>query len=128
MAESHVHHLKSNAKEGAVLRPEVEVFAREMERALRKNDHKPGWKMDEPAALLARLREETDELEQAIRDVSGARDDLHLDGGPLWWKVIEEAADVANFALMIADLASRSSIFGLEDLHRLRERMEMAAK
>lgn len=70
------------------LRPEVARFAQLMERRLRANDHKGGWRGDTPHALLRRLREETDELYLAIT----AED------------VGNEAADVANFAMMIADV------------------------
>lgn len=72
------------------LRPEVLAFARLMERQLRANDHKPGWKNDTPVALMRRLEEEAQEL-----------------NGALGWSPVEvalEAADVANFAMMIADV------------------------
>ena len=70
-----------------------------MEAKLRENDHKGGWQGDTATSLLKRLREETDEVEQAL----------------MAWEpelVLREAADVANFAMMIADnrgglLASR---------------------
>ena len=72
-------------------RPVVQGFAVEMERQLRENDHKGGWEGCDIDWLLRRLREETDELDEAIHR-----------GHPkaaVW----EEAADVANFALMVAD-------------------------
>lgn len=83
----------------ADLRPEVLKFACLMEQKLRENDHKGGWRDDSCDALLDRLREETLELQDAC-DLHtsfasvGARNNLAL-----------EAADVANFAMMIADNA-----------------------
>ena len=72
--------------------PEVVAFADAMEAQLRANDHKPGWKNDWSKDLLKRLREETDELEKTLEepDYTG--------------NILKEAADVANFAMMIADV------------------------
>jgi len=79
-------------------RPEVRAFADLMEAQLRANDHKPGWKGEEWWPLLCRLREETLELQDALGP--GSRTDL-----PAWSaRVGSEAADVANFAMMIADV------------------------
>jgi NTP pyrophosphatase (non-canonical NTP hydrolase) len=73
------------------LRDSVDRFAQQMERKLRANDHRPGWMNDSPEALLRRLREEVDELEAVVKA-----------NGP---GVVGEAADVANFAMMIAEVA-----------------------
>lgn len=123
------------------LRPEVAAFAQLMERTLRENDHKDGWKEDSPHALLIRLREETDELAGELTNAGHRawRDwdpEAHA-AGPLphrrvvvsyrpgrgWFCTDEaaprrfsptseevkaigsEAADIANFAMMIADVA-----------------------
>lgn len=79
-------------------RPEVRAFADLMEAKLRANDHKPGWKGEDWWPLLYRLREETLELQEEL--APGSRTDL------LAWsaRVGREAADVANFAMMIADV------------------------
>ena len=77
------------------LRPEVQWFAEQMERTLRKNDHKGGWQVDSSGALLTRLKEETEELQAAL--IQGQ------DIAPEY--SIKEAADVANFAMMLADNA-----------------------
>lgn len=69
-------------------RTEVLKFARAMEERLRANDHKGGWKSEDPTWLLGRMLEEAHELAQAVPD--GA--------------VLHEAADVANFCLMVADV------------------------
>lgn len=76
-------------------RPEIETFAAAMERKLRAHDHKPHWSEAEIAYLLRRLSQELGELRRAIRDWSSVDD------------VVDEAADVANFAMMIADNYSR---------------------
>jgi len=85
------------------LRPEVLAFAHLMEQQLRANDHKGGWDEDHPRALLSRLREETDELDAEVPvryvDVIGACRE----------RIAKEAADVANFAMMIADVCGALS-------------------
>ena len=89
------------------VRSEVQWFALEMEKKLALNDHKGGWKDCEVDALIKRLKEETQELEDE------------------WWKrkndfgrsasegfmftssneeLIKECADIANFAMMVASL------------------------
>lgn len=77
------------------LRPEVAAFALAMEQKLRENDHKGGWKKCTLAYLMKRLREETKELADAVSRRSE---------GWAAGKFRREAADVANFAMMIADV------------------------
>lgn len=74
------------------LRPCVQKFAQEMERKLRANDHKTHWLGSETKYLSRRLTEECSELRRAIR--RGNADET-----------LAEAADVANFAMMLADKA-----------------------
>lgn len=73
-------------------RAQVQRFALAMEAELRANDHKGGWHACTLSWLLRRLRVEVNELERAIKHKQrvGA-------------EVLSEAADVANFAMMIAD-------------------------
>lgn len=80
------------------VRPEVAAFALLMEARLRANDHKPGWKNHSPDALYARLLEEAGELHRAILAHAFDAGPEQSDG------VGYEAADVANFAMMIADV------------------------
>lgn len=77
------------------LRSPVAAFARLMEQELLANDHKGGWQNDNPRALAARVVEEAHELLDAcsIRGVEKRRE-----------RVAEEAADVANMAMMVADV------------------------
>lgn len=117
------------------LRPEVAAFAQLMEQALRDNDYKGGWSDCDVRDLLARMKEETVELEN---ELAGAREPLWIDWDPetaakqpvlvkrhadgQWFQAVpsssdfrptadegacigSEAADVANFAMMIADHA-----------------------
>jgi NTP pyrophosphatase (non-canonical NTP hydrolase) len=89
------------------MRGEVVEFALAMERELRANDHKRGWAGLTLKQLLNRLREETSELQKALGDGKGVDE------------VQAEAADVANFALMIADNYRR-----LKSEEMLRRRLE----
>ena len=72
------------------LRPEVQWFAERMEVKVRSNDWKGCWQNMTPTEILARIREDTDELEDVLR------------GGAV--NVMLEAVDVANFAMMLADV------------------------
>ena len=76
-------------------------FAVEMERQLQDNDHKSGWGHLDLEDLLKMLKEEVEELERAI-----CQGDILIPPGKKEInKIIHEAADVANFAMMIADNA-----------------------
>lgn len=81
----------------SVLRPAVRRFAVAMENQLRANDHKGGWTDESREWLLGRVRDEVDELHEVVRN------DLNSD------EVMREAADVANFAMMIADVSEQES-------------------
>ena len=76
-----------------------------MEAQLRDNDHKPGWKNDTDLDLFERLGEESAELLSAIH-----RHAKRVSWGDSWVmedtvpRIGQEAADVANFAMMIADV------------------------
>lgn len=71
------------------LRPEVEKFSATMECVLRDNDHKGGWDDCDLSWLYKRLKEEVEELGEVL-----------LSGDER--AITKEAADVANFAMMIA--------------------------
>lgn len=85
-------------------RPEVQRFAVLMEQALRDNEHRGGWDGCDADWLLTRLDEEARELHacktQAAQESAG---DGH------WLRdvrrqIADEAADVGNFAMMVADV------------------------
>jgi NTP pyrophosphatase (non-canonical NTP hydrolase) len=63
-----------------------------MQRALNDNDHKDGWDECSLGYLFGRLGEEVQELKEAMQAIDR---DPEL--------IVSEAADVANFAMMIAD-------------------------
>jgi hypothetical protein len=70
------------------VRPEVARFALLMEAKLRANDHKRPWRHCPLQYLSMRLTQERKELAEAIATKTG---------------VGEECADIANFAMMVAD-------------------------
>ena len=95
----------------------IRLMAQHMRRKMLANMHKGGWRDESVECLIARLREEVDELETLIRD-----------GG---FGIYGEAADVANFAMMVADVASMTDTASLVaerdaecELARLREQVD----
>lgn len=68
-------------------------FHVEMAHQLYANRHKSHWREESPAYLKRRLKEE-------VKELIGAIDDSCVSGR----EVTAEAADVANFAMMIADV------------------------
>ena len=86
----------------ADLRPEVLAFALAMERKLRANDHKGGWGGCTTGYLRRRLRAEVRELMKAMDAVRHAQQRLFA-SPEQHAAVLDEAADVANFCLMLSD-------------------------
>jgi len=83
------------------LRREVRIFAEAMERQLRKHDTTrgtTGWKNDTVASLMEHAEEEYGELVWAAAAERPAEE------------VLAEAADLANMAMMVADVCG-----GLEE-------------
>jgi len=76
-------------------RQEIVVFSEDMERKLKENDYKDCWSTKNIYWHIARMMGEISELQDAIS--SGTRQDI-----------IDEAADVANYAMFIADIVRRS--------------------
>lgn len=83
-------------------RKEVAWFAQEMERKLRENDHKDGWQGCRIGNLFHGLRKECDELLLATHplQLDTMQEKLSQEDAT---EIIRECADVANFAMMIAD-------------------------
>jgi NTP pyrophosphatase (non-canonical NTP hydrolase) len=84
-----------------VARQVVQWFGEEMEKKLKENDHKASWTDCDMDYLMSRTEQELDELSKAIVDLKfgiGTIED-----------VIKEAADVANFVMMIADNSRENS-------------------
>ena len=82
-------------------RESVLWFAQEMENTLKANSAKGEWGRFSIGELLVGLNSEMDELEGAIY---AAEDEPAKDQTD---KVYREAIDVANYAMMIADVARR---------------------
>jgi hypothetical protein len=78
-----------------------------------KNDHKGGWRGELPGYLLERLKNEIVELDDALSrylvDPSITRTKKTEE---LARQVAMEAADVANYAMMIADVVGGFRIIG----------------
>ena len=91
-----------------VVREELEslrAFSLHMLRKMQENRHKGGWKGDLPRRLLARLREEVEELEGAVSRWEAAPGiERTEEVAVLAEQVAREAADVANFSLFVADV------------------------
>jgi len=88
-------------------RREVCWFAEKMETVLQENDYKGGWKDCNINWLFRRLVDEVFELAIALSKVN-----QHAWNNPLNTTaksdVVKEAVDIANFAMMIADLAKEN--------------------
>ena len=79
------------------MRPAIKAFAERMELALAEHDEgrgARGWLQEDIGWLCTRLLEEVYELEAAIT----------MSRSHEGYDVVKEAVDVANFAMMIADV------------------------
>jgi hypothetical protein len=85
------------------LRPSVRVFARLMEAKLRENDHKGGWRRCSTGYLTRRCGNELDELRELIHRLARMPNRHPAPTVEESIAIGREAADVANFALMLAD-------------------------
>lgn len=70
-----------------IKRKELKWFVNQMEKKLRENDYKSGWKYENEMYLWERLNEEIAELGNAVGKSN----------------IIDECLDIANFAMMIAN-------------------------
>ena len=98
------------------VRKEVLWFASRMEAKLAKNDHKAHWEGSDFGYLIRRLmNDETRELVRALHPMlemeAGMAKSAFVPTQEQIESVIDEAADIANFAMMIADNARQ---FGRE--------------
>lgn len=104
------------------LRPVVQAFARAMEAELRENDYKGGWEDMGTEYLMERLASETQELAAAVAAIRWGWAGLgpKKEEGAVM-RVRSEAADVANFAMMVADVCgslSRAPAQGPSEVER----------
>jgi len=94
----------------------VRWFAAAMERELHENDHKGTWDRCTLGYLAKRLREEVEELVVAATD-GHVNANIGDEGYRVtqWTetdvsRVLSEAADVGNFAMMIADVCAKRAM------------------
>lgn len=98
--------IKKMVEKKIVPRIELRVFAKAMEKVLRENDHKPGWKHDHPRLLIDRIWDEIRELEPAV-------DRWEKRQAPLE-EVQKELIDIANFCMMAWDRLEARSMRAVE--------------
>lgn len=87
------------------MRPALKVFATRMEEELKKNDFRGTWKNEDPRSMMAKLWDEVYDLDTQLDKYN------HGEGDPE--QILKEAADVANYAMFVADVCL-ASIGGLE--------------
>lgn len=91
-----------SAYQPVALRPAIKWFAERMELKLRKYDNeKTGWENEAAMTLLEQCFDEWRELSEALTS--------HRHTGNGHQAVIDEAADVANFAMMVACLMDNAA-------------------
>lgn len=83
------------------LRPEVQKFAEEMEKQLKANEHKGGWKDCTYDFLLSEL----DKNLNRLRYLNGHRGGCIAEIKESVKEVNRRCANIANFAMMICDNA-----------------------
>lgn len=91
------------AGERCAWRPEVVAFANLMERELRENDHKGGWKHDAPGALI-------DHAWVEMREFQGALTAYPRDTQQYLTNLAGEGADIANMVMMVLDVCGALSL------------------
>lgn len=101
-AEAYITGMLVHADNFDFLRESVQWFATVMEVVLRKNDHKGGWENEPFQYFIDRMRDELSEIEGAIANLRPSDGDL-ID-------LVNECADLANFAMMLAENAHRKAM------------------
>jgi hypothetical protein len=81
------------------LRDCLKEFAADMEVQLSANEWRGGWNAESLANMLARLDEQRRQLKLAVKRLSQGK----VQPG----EVVRRAADVANYAMIVADLARK---------------------
>lgn len=84
--------------------PQVVKLADAMREKLLANAHKGSWQHVDVGYLLDRLNDEVAELEAVCRAARNYQMRGKGEDPDLLMKVRQEAADVANFAMMVADV------------------------
>ena len=92
------------------IREQVRWFSEQMESILRANDDKGGWEGCSADYLLSRMQEELEEMIEKASEIGWdvfmcvRADKEKIDD------LIRECADIANFAMMIADNARNRAV------------------
>ncbi len=86
----------------AIPRSEVQWFAEQMEVKLRANDHKGGWRDESLFYFVNRIADEWRELNHTV-DLATMHEVSPQD-------IIAECADIANFAMMLADVVKQKGV------------------
>jgi len=86
------------------IREEVLRFALKMEEKLKDNDHKGGWNSSSISYLMSGMDREIEELSYAV----GQEGQIYTRKDRA--NIVSECADVANFAMMLADNAVRDCL------------------
>jgi NTP pyrophosphatase (non-canonical NTP hydrolase) len=99
------------------IKNKTEWFAGLMEDVLRRNAHKNGWSECSLLWLQAKLTEEVGELGRILAKELHTPEGKYVSIGdantnPVLRAALFEAVDVANIALMIADLLSSGEVGG----------------
>jgi hypothetical protein len=102
VGSAHIRDRLVHADNFDFLRESVQWFATVMEVVLRKNDHKGGWENEPFQYFIDRMRDELSEIEGAIANLRPSDGDL-ID-------LVNECADLANFAMMLAENAHRKAM------------------
>lgn len=93
-----------------VPRKELMDFARAMEKVLRQNDWKQGWKGDSPTALIDRIWDEIREMEVSMSNYR--KNNAQVDD------VQKELVDIANFCMMAWDRLESRTMRAVETANR----------
>ena len=90
------------------MRKEVKQFAKQMEIKLRENDHKGGWSNCRLKDLWGMIGIEIHELLWELHEcnVNSISENITKNGAQ---KITRECADIANFAMMISDIATKKA-------------------
>lgn len=97
-------------------RRELEDFADYMEDVLRDNDYKNGWDDMTVSEIIRRMNEEAREVNNTYYAKA-----MHFN---LDWRALKkEAADVANFCMMLADIIDKRYIFPLQKVMPVTEKI-----
>ncbi|MGG0209552.1 hypothetical protein [Bacillus mycoides] len=83
-----------------MIRNEVKWFAEHMESILQENEHKTGWSDCTVDFLSSQIRKNLNELDSMFQELPSNYSVFSAN-------VIRQCSDIANFAMMIADISDK---------------------